>query len=192
MWPDVAFAILDEADKIDEEFGLYLLLLLYHGPRKSEGLALLSEDIRVAERAAYVRDSKNGDPRMIRIREDVVERLEAHLARIGDRENLFRFHDGGHLKHLLLRAKLAVCGLPCPVRRPVGWKPPKYRLSFVTFHTFRHSFATWFRFAGGDVQGLVGTGNWRDPRSAARYAHVVARQEWDRVEQFPSRPKVRA
>jgi hypothetical protein len=28
MWPEDAFAIIDEANKIDEEFGLYLLMLL--------------------------------------------------------------------------------------------------------------------------------------------------------------------
>src|SRR5580692_9922738 len=38
MWPDDAFPILDAADKIDAEFGLYLRLLLYTGIRKSEGL----------------------------------------------------------------------------------------------------------------------------------------------------------
>jgi integrase len=86
-----------------------------------------------------------------------------------------------------LRAKLAACGLPCPVRRPTGWKPSEYRLAFVGFHTFRHTWATWMRrYGGADVQGLAETKNWRDPRSAARYAHVVAREEWERVDNLPS------
>jgi hypothetical protein len=42
------------------------------------------------------------------------------------------------------------------------------------------------RQAGTDVQGLVATGNWRDARSAARYAHAVAREEWARVEKLPA------
>jgi hypothetical protein len=41
------------------------------------------------------------------------------------------------------------------------------------------------RKRGADVQGLVATGNWRDDRSAARYAHAVARDEWNRVELLP-------
>jgi hypothetical protein len=46
--------------------------------------------------------------------------------------------------------------------------------------------ATWIRRYGGtDVQGLTSTGNWRDRRSAARYAHVVAREEWERVDNLP-------
>ena len=31
------------------------------------------------------------------------------------------------------------------------------------------------------------TGRWRDPRSAARYAHVVSHEEWSRVDLLPSR-----
>jgi integrase len=191
MWPEDAFAIIAAADEIDAEFGLYLRMLIYTGMRKSEGLALLPKDVRTAERVAWLRTSKNEDPRMMRLREDLLGPLEAHLKdHAGDR--LFRFHDGGHFKHLLMRAKMAVVGLPCPRRRPKGWKPAKHRLSFVGFHTFRHSFATWFRmYAGGDIQGLVATGNWRDPKSAARYSHVVAQQEWERVESLPSAGKMR-
>jgi integrase len=64
---------------------------------------------------------------------------------------------------------------------------PPHRLRFVGFHTFRHTWATWLRrYGGADVQGLVATGNWRDPRSAARYAHVEPRDEWARVEKLPS------
>jgi hypothetical protein len=41
---------------------------------------------------------------------------------------------------------------------------PPYRLSWVTFHTFCHTWATWMRrFGGADLQGLVATGRWRDP-----------------------------
>jgi integrase len=186
MWPDDAFAVIEAADEIDAEFGLYLRLLLYTGIRKSEGLNILAADVRPEERAAWLRTSKNEDPRMLQLRLDIVAPLFEHLKKhTGDR--LFRFNDGGHFKHLLLRAKLAVCGLPCPVRRPTGWKPPEYRLAFVGFHIFRHTWATWMRrYGGADVQGLAETGNWRDPRSAQRYSHAVAREEWDRVDNLPS------
>jgi integrase len=187
MWPDDAFAIIGAAERIDAEFGLYLLMLLYTGIRKSEGISVLPQDVQPDEAAAWLRDSKNGDPRMLKLREDLAARLKVHLEKNPGRERLFRFKDGGHFKHLLLRAKLAVCGLPCPVRRPTGWKPPKHRLSFVGFHTFRHTWATWMRRYGGtDVQGLAATKNWRDPKSAARYSHVVSREEWNRVDQLPS------
>jgi integrase len=186
IWPADAFAIIEEADKIDAEFGLYLRVLIYTGIRKSEGLNLLSADVQPEERAAWLRTSKNEDPRMLKLRLDIVAPLWDHL-KDHTGERLFRFHDGGHFKHLLLRAKLAACGLPCPVRRPTGWKPPHHRLAFVGFHTFRHTWATWMRrYGGADVQGLAATKNWRDPKSAMRYSHVVSREEWDRVDNLPS------
>jgi integrase len=191
MWPVDAFAIINEADAIDPEFGLYLRLLLYTGIRKSEGLHALAADTKPEERAAWLRTSKNEDPRMLKLREDIVGPLAKHLENHnGDR--LFKFNDGGHFKHLLMRAKLGALGLPCPKRRPTGWKPPVNRLAFVGFHTFRHTWATWMRrYGGADVQGLTETGNWRDPRSAARYSHVVAREEWDRVDNLPSMGNIR-
>jgi hypothetical protein len=42
------------------------------------------------------------------------------------------------------------------------------------------------RYAGADVEGLLATKNWRDPRSTRRYVHVSAREEWGRVEKLPS------
>jgi integrase len=103
------------------------------------------------------------------------------------RDRLFKFKEGSHFKHLLLRATMAACGLECPKRRPTPWRKPKFKLAFVTFHTFRHTWATWMRMYGGaDTKGLVATGNWRDERSASRYEHVVPRAEWDRVDSLPS------
>ena len=61
-----------EADAIDPEFGLYLRLLLYTGIRKSEGLHALAADAKPEERAAWLRTSKNEDPRMLKLREDII------------------------------------------------------------------------------------------------------------------------
>lgn len=193
MWPADAFGIIDEADKIDAEFGLYLLVLLYTGIRKTEGRTILRADAQPDELAVWLRDSKNGDPRMLKLREDIADRIRSHLeAMPADRERLFRFNEGGHFKHLLMRAKMAFLGLCCPKRRPTGWKPPENRLAFVGFHTFRHTWATWMRrYGGADVQGLVATKNWRDERSARRYSHVVPRDEWARVDSLPPMGKIR-
>lgn len=45
MWPEDAFDVIDEAEKDDPEFGLYLFSLLYTGIRKSEGLDALKVDV---------------------------------------------------------------------------------------------------------------------------------------------------
>jgi hypothetical protein len=42
------------------------------------------------------------------------------------------------------------------------------------------------RYGGLDTKGLVATKNWRDERSASRYAHAVTSEEWQRVERLPS------
>jgi integrase len=96
MWPEDAFATIDEADKDDPEFGLYLLLLLYAGIRKSEGLDALKVDTGPEDLALWLRDSKNGDPRMLKLRQDIANRFETHLKSLPEgRERLFRFRDGG-------------------------------------------------------------------------------------------------
>jgi integrase len=179
-----AAAVIAAADRIDPEYAALLRFLLYTGCRLGEALALRWDDVRIEERAARIRTSKNGDPRELRLREDVCVALAA-LPRRNAR--VFRFHQGGNLKHKLTRAKLKALGLPCPKRRPTGWRQPPNRLSWLNHHSFCHTRATWMRrYGGADVQGLVETRRWRDAKSAARYAHAVAREEWSRVDSLPA------
>jgi integrase len=186
--PDDAFGIIAGAESFDPEFATLLKLLLYTGIRLGAALSLHREDLRLGESAAWVRHQKGQPASDVRLRDDLRDALAADLAS-HDNRRVFRFHQGGHLKHQLVRAKLAYLKLPCPVRRPNGWRAADYRLAWANFHSFRHTSATWMRKAGSDVKGLVATGNWRDERSAARYAHAVARDEWSRVDQLPAMRK---
>lgn len=182
--PADAFEILRAARTFDSEYAVLLTFLLYTGCRLGEALALRWQDVRLEERSARVRMSKNGDPRELHLREIVCDALDA-LPRRGER--VFRFRQGGNLKHKLMRAKLLALGLSCPVRRPTGWRQPPNRLAWLNHHSFCHTWATWMRRYGGlDEIGLAATGRWRDPRSARRYAHAVARDEWSRVNVLPS------
>lgn len=186
LMPQDALAIIGAAEQFDAELALLLKLLLYTGVRLGEALALTWDDISLEERSARVRRSKNTDPRELRLRDDLCEVLTSCQKAHG---RVFRFRQGGWLKTLLLRAKLAASGLPPPVRPKKGQRRrvPPYRLSWVNFHTFRHTWASWMRrYGGADLQALVATGNWRDLRSASRYAHAVARDEWKRVESLPA------
>ena len=186
LQPGDAFGIIAAAEQFDSEFALLLKFLLYTGLGLSEPLSLLREDIRLDDCAAWARRKKGQAHSEITLHADLCAELRRHLADHNGRR-VFRFHQGGHLKHLLLRAKLAYLRLPCPARREIGWRPPPYRLAWVNFHTWRHTWASWMRkYARVDVQGLVATGNWTDPRSAARYTHAVPRDEWSRVDQLPS------
>jgi integrase len=187
LLPPDAFAVIEAATAIDEEMGRLLTFLLYTGCRIGEALALKWENISSREHwEAYIETSKNGDPRTVRLTNDAI----AALGPVKPAGRVFRFHQGGHRNFIFLNAKVTACGLPAVQRPKLKQRMviPPYRLSWVTFHTFCHTWATWMRrFGGADLQGLVATGRWRDPRSAARYAHVVSHEEWDRVEMLPSR-----
>src|SRR3984893_1118238 len=189
LTPPDAFGIIKAAYSFDPELAVLLMFLLYTGVRLGAALNLRREDVRLSESAAWVRHQKKQPASDVRLRDDLREALAEHL-QTHNHDRVFRFHQGGHLKHQLVRAKLAALALPCPIRRPIGWRAPTYRLAWVNFHSFRHTWATWMRRAGADVQGLVATGNWRDARSAARYAHAVAREEWSRVDDLPSVEKM--
>jgi integrase len=188
--PPDAFGIITAAERFDAELAVLLAFLLYTGVRLGAALNLRREDVRLADSAAWVRHQKGQPASDVRLRDDLRDTLARHL-RSHNHERVFRFHQGGHLKHQLMRARLGYLGLPCPARRAPGWRPPPNRLAWVNFHSFRHTWATWMRRAGTDVQGLVATGNWRDMKSAARYAHAVAREEWSRVDLLPSRGNTR-
>jgi integrase len=190
--PTDAAAIVTAADGFDAEFAELLMFLLYTGCRLGEALALTWEYVAFAHdcnsATAYIAETKNDDPRTVRLRVELAQRLAERRMPSG---NVWRFHQGGWLKTLLLNAKLLACGLE-PIGRPKKGERrsvPLHRLGFVTFHTFCHTWATWMRRYGHtDVKGLVATGRWRDERSASRYAHVVAAEEWDRVELLPAVP----
>lgn len=185
LLPPDAFAIIQAATSIDPEMARLLSFLLYTGCRIGEALALDWERVALDDRLAYIEKSKNDDPRTVQMTPELCALLEPHRKPAG---RVFRFHQGGHRNFIFLNAKVAACGLG-PVKRPKPgerMKIPPYRLAWVTFHTFCHTWATWMRRYGGtDVQGLVATGRWRDPRSAARYTHTAAAEEWDRTDRLP-------
>jgi integrase len=185
LTPEDASAIISAAESFDPELGLLLRFLLYTGVRLGEALKLTWDDVRLEEAAVWTRRQERADVRCPTPRRSARGAHKEVTAPI--RRRVFRFHQGGWLKHLLVRAKLKALGLPCPDRRPKGWRAPPYKWKWVNFHSYRHTWATWMRrYAGADVEGLVATGNWRDRRSAARYAHAVARDEWKRVERLPA------
>lgn len=184
--PADAFAIIAAAETFDREYALLLRFLLYTGVRLGEALRLTWDDLRLAERGARVRVSKTGVPRELVLRRDLVARLAAHPNRRTG--TVFRFRQGGWLKWKLLRARLIASGMPAPKRPSPGAKRKvtPHRLSWVNHHTFRHTWATWMRRYGGlDGIGLAATDNWQGERGASRYAHAVAREEWNAVEDLP-------
>lgn len=169
LWPDQAFKVLDAAGEIDAEFRVLLAILLYTGLRLSEALALETGWLNLKEAFAYIPKTKNNDPRALYLPPQLIAELANHprgLDRVGER--VIRFKKNGYLYGLLAKA-VAASGVE------------------TGFHTFRHTWATWMRRYGKlDTKGLMGTGAWKDEKSAARYQHVVVTEEMTRADLLPA------
>lgn len=165
LWPEQAFKLFKEADKIDPELGVFLRLLTYTGLRLSEALGLRRTDVKLDENFAFVAETKSGDPRPVFLPPVLVAALAARDRATGnaghsDSSRVFRFTKSGRLYHLL-RSATAAADLPS-----------------LTFHGLRHTWATWMRrYAGLDTKGLVATGAWRDRQAASRYEHAIPSEE---------------
>jgi hypothetical protein len=124
-------------------------------------------------RAGAVPKTKNGEPRPVFLPPHLVAALRTHprgLDRPGER--VFRFSKNGYI-YRLLREAAAKAGVTLPKR--------------AAFHIFRHTYGTWLRrYAGMDTRGLVGTGAWKDRKSAERYTHVVVSEEAKRAALLPA------
>ena len=161
--PDQAFRVFRAARKIDPEFEIFLTTLCYTGMRLSECLELRIDSVELAESFAYVAKTKTDEPRGVFLPPVVVQALKRHprgMDRVGSR--VFRFRKCGRL-YTLLKTVKAAAGAD---------------VSFLTFHIFCHTWATWMRrYAGLDKTGLIATGRWRDETSVGRYTHVIVSEE---------------
>ena len=190
LWPEQAWRIIDAAYSLDAELGLLCVMLLFGGLRISEQLAMRCDDVRLSEGFAFVPTSKNGEPQPMHLTPLMIERLAAHpqgLDRSGER--LFRYHKGGGLDWKLIQACAVASGLPAPKRAGRGsrWPSlPDYEFDWVSWHTFRRTYATWMRRYGGlDDKDLVDTGRWKTIESASRYAQTVVDEAARKADLLP-------
>jgi integrase len=169
LWPEQAEAIFAEAEKIDREFAALCITLCYTGMRLSEALGLTWDRVRLEDGFAYLPDTKNAEPRAVFLPPVAVAALGNLDTSL---ERTFRFSKSGHL-YSLLKVAVFRAGVDLPERS--------------AFHIFRHTYATWMRrYAGLDTRGLVGTGAWKDMKSAERYSHVVVTEEAKRALLLPT------
>jgi integrase len=172
--PEQAFALFGAADGIEPEFGLFLRLLCYTGMRLGEGLGVLIGQVDLGRQAIYLPQTKNGEARTVHLPPELVAALAKHPRGL-DRPNierLIRYHAGGRLRGML-KSAMSKAGLSFPHRQ-------------CGFHLFCHTWATWMRRYGGlDTSGLVETGRWRDPKSAARYEHLDTTEEARKADKLP-------
>lgn len=164
--------MLVKAKDEDAEFGVFLAFLLYTGCRLNEALALTCDRLTLTESFACFPKTKNDDPRAVHLPPCLVVQMANHPHGLDrGKQKVFRVRKCGRLYTLMRKVKEAV--------------GPS--VSDVTFHTFRHTWATWMRrFAGLDISGLLATGTWRDAVSARRYEHVVASEESKKADLLPT------
>lgn len=192
--PEEAFRLLEEAKRIEPEFGAFCTLLLYTGMRLGEILAIRLRDLKLGRHELYLPTTKNGEARIVYLPQVAIAALTALKSRparprarpgiklkngAGGRSRadagvaflerhrdarLFRFHKGGHLRDML-RTAMRRAGLSFPPRQG-------------GFHIFCHTYGTWMsRYGGLDAFELTRTKRWLDPRSADRYRHSHVSRE---------------
>jgi integrase len=160
LWPEQANRLFAAARELDVEFAILLMVLCYTGMRLGEaleGMKIDKLDLDGRDGYAYMPKTKNGEPRPVFLPPHLVTALRTHPRGL-DRpsERAFRFSKNGYI-YRLLREAAAKAGVTLPKR--------------AAFHIFRHTYGTWLRrYAGMDTRGLVGTGAWKDRKSAERYA----------------------
>lgn len=171
--PEEAERLLDAASAHHVRFGALCTFLLYTGCRLNEALALRPADLHLSESFAYVRQTKNGDPRPVHLPPVVVAAL-ANVA-LDPARTVFRLTKAGRLYELLDEVATKA-GVEIPER--------------VAFHIFRHSYGAWMRrYAGMDTAGLVATGAWKSRQAAAVYEHADVTEEARKADLLPTRAK---
>ncbi len=188
-----AFMIIDQAEKDDLEFGLFLTFLLYSGERLTSALSLTCDNLSLEDQTAYFGKTKNGDPRTVYLTPHMIAELANHPRGLErGREKVFRFHKSSALYFRLESACMQASGLPKPRRDLMKKRIPKkdrppYRFDFVGFHTFCHTWASWMRRYGGlDALGLIETGRWRSRQSVDVYTHSIVGEAARKADLLPT------
>ena len=172
--PEDAFALLDQAWKIDAEIAIVLTLALYTGMRLGEVMGLKCVNVNLSESRAFLGKTKNGDPRTVHLPRAAIAALEKHPKGLTGRDAVFRrwqstrktFYPKVHLAYH--RAGVDHHGEPV--------------------HILRHTFASWMRrYADADSRDLLDTGAWRGAASVARYTHTVITEAAKLADLLPTR-----
>ncbi|MEM9705155.1 MAG: site-specific integrase [Pseudomonadota bacterium] len=156
--PDEAAAIIQSASPHAApifEFGFGT------GARASDVARLQASDVRLNYASATIRKSKNGKDRRV----DLPPRLVAALANAGlpSHGAAFRTPKGNAY---IVRAQTG--GL---FNDALATACKRAGIRIITFHTLRHSWATWFADQSKDLLRLKRLGGWSSFEMVERYAH---------------------
>lgn len=160
LTPDEAQALLDNSAK---HLKPLLLFLVGTGARLSEALELEWQDVALQDSYCHFWNTKNGTRRKAMLTPSAV----AALSRLPDRKgSVFLTNkgkpyastsrqSGGQIKHAFRRAM------------------ERGKVSHVTPHGLRHTWASWFYAMSKDLLLLRNEGGWKSASQVERYAHLV-------------------
>lgn len=141
----------------DDDLRAITIFLMGTGCRISEALNLRPADIDLAAGEAYVRTTKNGEPRIAALPDFVCQEISRYM----DGEKVFPFKNRFAVNGALERA--------CK----------KAGIEYLSTHKVgSHTFATQLaRLAGMDAKALTATGRWKDPKSTYHYTHYLKKEQ---------------
>lgn len=144
----------------------HLIFLRNTGLRTGELLTLKRDDVDLENRRAVIRDTKNGEDRVIPLNDAAVKVIRD----LPFDDILFRNHEGqpfGYSKddgnHYL--------------NRPVAAAAKRAGIRHVTPHMLRHTFATRLVEAGANIEVVRALGGWKSITMAARYGKADLRTQ---------------
>lgn len=173
------FLTIEEFDRLEAttaekepELAALFTLLAYTGLRLSEALSIERSDMELQEGRAFVRKTKNGEPRMVHLPQRAVVAIANVPKLTGRHDRLFRWSKSGML-YVLAELAYADAGVDH------GGAP---------FHVLRHTYGRWMTQIGAD---LVGTKVWKSPSAARGYQHFVVSEEAAKADLLPGARRVK-
>jgi integrase len=155
--------ILDELQKATPTMHDMALLSLHTGLRLSEVAALRGTHIDIKNKLILVADPKNKQARKAYLTDEAIEMLERRIPAKPE-GLLFTRLDGGQIKNSLVFAQVVEkLGLNAGITD---------RRQQVTFHTLRHTHASWLVLGGESILVVQQALGHRDLKSTMVYSHL--------------------
>lgn len=169
----------EEAQRLIRECSEHLaplvVFLLYTGARLSEGLYLNWKQVDLERAHVIFLDTKNGEDRGVPLHPNAVAALANMSHRVGP---VFRKPDGQPYPRNLDGGGQIKTAFQGACRRA--------KLSGVSPHTLRHTWATWYYQEHRDLARLMELGGWKSLAMVQRYAHVNSSHNAASVNALPT------
>jgi len=172
LTPEEGESLISAAREVAPHLIRPLGILLGSGARTGEALRIQRATFHEATGEAFIEETKNDEPRMIRFPRRALDMIcEAELPEVGPicltpkgRAYVMRAHGGGQIAEAFKKT-----------REAAGLGPE------VTPHVLRHTWATWFYSQTRDFGALMDLGGWKKSDMANRYRKIAPEDLADRL-----------